>query len=186
MKAISICQGAVESAVYETNDALSKVVFSRDARRKFKSKYSPLSPIRQGLDLIRKFSWMAIHTQHRSIDPEHTRFVSKLWKGEPMTVRDLMQYKTLCPNDLAGDRDWLEAPFLVSTNQERLTMLHIRAVAFAKAHATCVLRWRLDSTKWRGCPRDPECRRNAQDDPSFFDYFVSGAPGFITANFCPK
>lgn len=186
VKAISMCQGAVEMALYDEDKALAKLLFAPAVRRKFNVKYGPASHIRQGLSLLRLFMWMVLETQRRSIDPVHTAFISKLWNGEPLVMSDLMQYKRFSARDVAENPDWIEAPLLVATNQERLNVIRERSITYAAAHHTCVLRWRLDHAKWKGCPSDPDDQKDAMEDPSFFEYFVAGAPGFITANICPR
>ena len=186
VKAISMCQGAVEMALYDEDKGLTKQVFAAVTRRGFSKKYGPASRIRQGLSLLKLFKWMVLETQHRSVDPVHTSFISKLWEGKPLVVSEFMQYKRFNAKDVSDDPSWLEAPLLVATNQERLSMIHERAVTYAMAHNTCVLRWRLDHAKWKGCPSEPNDQHHAMEDPSFFEYFVAGAPGFVTANICPR
>jgi hypothetical protein len=185
VKAIAITQGAVEMAIHDGAVDLFHEIFSRRSRQLVAGRYGRFTPTRVGLELIRGFKWMSLYTQHRSVDPVHTAFISRLWRGDAISVRDLMQYRMFSPADVDADPTWLSAPVLVATNQERFSLLHARAVSFARHHGTCVLRWQLDMRKWRGCPRDPEHRRNAMEDPNFYEYFVAGGPGFVTANICP-
>lgn len=105
VKAISMCQGAVEMALYDEDKALAKLLFAPAVRRKFNVKYGPASHIRQGLSLLRLFRWMVLETQRRSIDPAHTAFISKLWEGEPLVMSDLMQYKRFSARDVAENLD---------------------------------------------------------------------------------
>ena len=156
VKAISICQGAVEMAVYDATTEGNNSQFTRRTWAVLRNRYSPVSSMRRGLALIKAFVWMPLTTQHRSTDLDHTEFVMRMWRGEAIRVRDLMRYKVLQPADLDRNLDWLSAPVLVSTNQERLALVHSRAVSFARLRGTCVLRWRLDMKQWRGRPLDSD------------------------------
>lgn len=172
-------------AMFDLSRGLVSLLYSREARKRLQLKYNPTSLVRKGLNLVKRFRWMTLSIQHRSKDPIHTDCVMKLWRGEQVCYRDLMRYKIFKAGDVQEDPEWLVAPLLVATNQERLSMVHTRAIAYAKAHGTCVLRWQLEFAKWKGCPRGPCERKMAMEDPAFFEYFVAGAPGFITTNICP-
>jgi hypothetical protein len=69
---------------------------------------------------------------------------------------------------------------LVSTNRERFDLTKVQAEAFAKQNGTVVIRWRKRIREWKGVPRQKE--KALQEDPLFWEYFVSGAPCVITSN----
>ena len=61
----------------------------------------------------------------------HMNLVKKLAAGLQITWRDLMAYKALDRAD-GKLKEWQFAPVLVSSNRERLEIIHHKAILFAK------------------------------------------------------
>ena len=94
-------------------------------------------------------------------------------------MNDLRNYKALSKEDMKNDK-WKFAPILVSTNRERVDINEKQARNFAREKKTYVIRWQAEYKNWRGKPNPED--RVINEDPVFWQYFVSGAEGYITAN----
>jgi hypothetical protein len=106
----------------------------------------------------------------------------RLSHGESIKPEDIARYKILTSIDLQDD-DWKFAPILVSTNLERLNITRLQAQRFAKEHKTFVFKWHAHKHGTWINPPSPEHLDYVADNNDFFwDYFVSGAPAFITEN----
>jgi hypothetical protein len=71
----------------------------------------------------------------------------------------------------------------VASNRERINIVHRKTLFFAQEKCTFAIRWRNDSKKWQNYPVLPaECTALQNTDPCFWQYFVPGADGFLTAN----
>jgi len=109
-------------------------------------------------------------------------FLKKLAAGLDISWRDLKAYKVLDWAD-AQEKEWQFSPVLVSTNQERLEIVHQKAVLFAKLHKTHVFKWRNNATHWKNKPEDPSYLY--KENPMLWQYFVCGSEAFLTKNLNP-
>lgn len=151
-------------------------------KNKDKNRSGVDSPYGLGVDIMTKARWFELTQQQRSqTDPKHTGFVQRTYYGERITLDDIKNnYKLLSSTDFQ-DPDWIKAPMLVSTNRERYSLTHSRAVQFAKLTGTVVLRWLRPFKEWCQKP-DPDCVHDAMSDVCFYEYYVEGCDGFITEN----
>jgi len=106
--------------------------------------------------------------------------VSKFDKGEKIDPEDLKIYEHLSAEDLASDPDWLFAPVLVATNEERLNITRQKCSLWAKQHNTYVFKWKTNITKIIN-PASPTLMPDIEEHNAFFwQYFVERASGFLT------
>mgnify|MGYP001792549886 CR=1 FL=1 len=91
-------------------------------------------------------------------------------------------YKPLTSRDVQQDPSWQFAPFLVSTNREKVQISHLQSIQFAHNQRTHIIRWPNKYSNWKGAPEEESERMAAARDPAFFQYFVPNAPAFITTN----
>ena len=136
-----------------------------------------------GSKLLTLAQWFELSTQQRSVDHIHTKLVQSNYIGQKLTFNRLKQqgYQILTSTD-AGDSDWIDAPILVSTNRERYTLTHYKAIHVARNKGTVVFRWPTNWTNWKQRPNTPAKVSRALADPCFYEYFVAGADGFLTDN----
>lgn len=140
-------------------------------------------PYIKGTQAFLRAQWYELSTQQRSVDDVHTRLVQDNYIGKRLTFNRLKKsgYKILSQEDTDSD-DWINAPILVSTNRERYTLTHCKAIHVAKSKNTVVFRWPTRYTKWKQPPNTDKKRTAAMKDPCFYEYFVAGADGFLTDN----
>lgn len=133
----------------------------------------------RGIDLFTNAKWFHIEGQQRSKDPDHTALLKRMCDGQHLTLKDLEAFETLSPEDPA---DFEFAPLLVSTNRERFDLTQAQTIRFAAKHRSHVIRWPLEVRWWKGKPSGGEADKVRGEDPVFWQYFVPGAPGYITHN----
>ena len=145
--------------------------------------YCANHPYAIGSHLFTLAKWFELSKQQRSIDPIHTGLVQSNYFGKRITLNSLRNadYKVLQPSDVESD-DWINAPILVSTNRERYTLTHYKAIHVARSKNTVVFRWPTKWSNWVQSPDTDEKRSRALSDPCFYEYFVAGADGFLTEN----
>ncbi len=67
-----------------------------------------------GCAVLTQAKWFEVTEQMRSKDVEHDILLSKMYKGNTVTVTDLQIYKPLDKDDFEDDDNpWLFAPILV-------------------------------------------------------------------------
>jgi hypothetical protein len=141
--------------------------------------FDPAHPFRIGCDLFARSRWIELKQQMRSVDEEHSLLVEKLYAREQLDFGDLSGYEWLSREDLEGD--FKLAPIIVRTNRERYTLTHFRSIQFAKTTGQVVFRWRAKHSHWEQMPQVEKDIESAMEDPAFYEYFVVGASGHITA-----
>jgi hypothetical protein len=149
--------------------------------------YNKGSPLQEGCAVFSQAKWFEVTEQMRSKDVEHDILLSKMYKGNTVTVTDLQIYKPLDKDDFEDDDNpWLFAPIIVSTNRERHSLNHPSCIRYAKAKSTVVIRWMAKYSQWAQKPKSPQFIAQAMEDPCFYEYFLAGANGFITDNISKK
>jgi len=141
-------------------------------------------PYHKGATLFTKLRWFEMTQQHRSGDDVHTDFVESNYRGEDIdSGKVYATYQELSQSDM-HEKKWINASVLVSTNRERCSLTHVRAIHYAAYNGTTVIRWRKDikADSWEGRP-DPVHMDEVYDDPCFYEYFVPGAEGFLTESY---
>ena len=120
--------------------------------------------------------------QQRAIrDPKHTEQCLRNYRGEHINLQRIVDnYKQLSAADL-DKQEWIEAPCLESTNRKRCTLAHTRAIQFAIAKKTIVIRWVTGYKNWSNAP-DSTLFHLAMQDPCFYEHYVTGCFGYITVN----
>jgi len=141
--------------------------------------FSSTHPHGKGLELLKEARWFELNEQTRSEDPDHTEFVENLYRQGPIELEDLQELKVLSSSDFEGNNPWYNAPYIVSTNRERYSMIHHVGIRYAKAHGSVVVRWAVHYSKWMQKP-DPEFLNDALQDPCFYEYFVVGSAGTLS------
>ena len=150
------------------------------------SRYACTNPVRIGSEIFSKCKWMELTEQQRARDDiEHTSFVHQLYHGVPLNIPFLLSYKELSHDDFNGPTSpWLTAPVIVRTNREKVTMNYKRAIHFAKATGTVVIRWKTKTQSWEQKPQCEDALDQVMEDPAFYEYFVAGAFGYCRDNIC--
>jgi len=141
--------------------------------------FSITHPHGKGLELLKDARWFELTEQMRSEDPVHTELVVRLYHQGPIELEDLQQYKILSSSDFEGNNPWHDAPYIVATNRERYSIIHLAAIRYARAHGTVAVRWPVHYTRWQQKP-PPEFIAEALEDPCFYDYFVVGSKGNLS------
>ena len=114
-------------------------------------------------------------------DPAQTALVETVYNRGAARISDLEQYLVLSTKDFTGrNGDWSNAPIIVPTHRERLSLAHDQAINFALANNTVVIRWEMEIKKWEQRPPE-EFTLQAKSDPCFYQYFVSGAPAYLNS-----
>ena len=163
-------------------DAIDKPTILPD-QNSARTPYSADHPYVIGSRIFTLARWYELSKQQRSIDDVHTQLVQNNYLGKRLSLDRLKRngYRILSRED-GKDPDWVTAPILVSTNRERYTFTHHKAIHVAKHLGTVVFRWNTKWSKWKQRPVDPKHEREALNDPCFYEYFVAGADGFLTDN----
>ena len=144
----------------------------------------------QGSDLFSLFVQYELTTQHRSVDPVHTR------KLETMRARYIyprQNFDTIPPlqglNTLShADRyKFSEAPILVASNIERIQLNLLALKHFAKKHNLPILRWRKELDVGSGLMSlaDQVHDQLYRNHPELWEYFCVGAPAVLSTNINP-
>ena len=127
----------------------------------------------------RKFT---LQTQRRAIeDPEHSNLVARMGSGDGLHVDDLDRYKILGSNDIHENKAWIFAPIIVTSNMERIAIIHSQLHRFAKMNRRMIVRWKNKGTNvW--CWGRPLDNTELNESPFMYEYFVEGISGYLTAN----
>jgi hypothetical protein len=135
----------------------------------------------QGAHLFSAFKRFHDKEQQRSIkDALHCNLVSKFDKGEKIDPQNLKIYKHLSADDLASGPEWLFAPVLVATNQERINITRQKFSLWAELHKTYVFKWKANLTRIVNSA-SPTLMIDIEEHNAFFwQYFVQGTSGFLT------
>jgi hypothetical protein len=136
----------------------------------------------KGAQLFRNLQLLKVEEQVRCRDPQHMAIINKMTSGQRLSMADFEPYKPLSAVDVSPQGDFGEVPILVATHRERYTFTHHQAKVFAQRHKVHVIRFPRKIHFWLGRPLDVDSRQDAQLDPAFWEYYVHGAPAYITAN----
>jgi hypothetical protein len=139
----------------------------------------------EGLRLLQKAFCFQLTQQHRSKDPAHTEILNKMRKSGKVEIGDLKKCKLLKSEDVEGDGDFRFATTLVTGNEERHKINHLKAKEWASHRNTRLVRWlrKVEYSKWKGKPRSKELIKQAMaTNESFYELFVPGARAFLTQN----
>ena len=147
-------------------------------------KFAPNASYRLGATLFSEATWLPLIEQQRSHDPKHTEFVNHMFHRQRLHPSLFQTYKELSTRDLQNpDSPWHFAPFIVTTNRDRVDICSEQATKFAKHNNTVKIRWPVNRRKWVSRPSTMQQRNEAiQNDPCFWQEFVVGAPIYITTN----
>jgi len=139
--------------------------------------------VHRGCKLFSELERYHLTEQRRAKDDSvHMDFLKKLASGLDISWRDFKPYKSLDRTD-AQKEEWQFPPVLVSSNRERLEIVHQKAVLFAKLHKTHVFKWRNHVTHWKNKPEDPGYLY--EENAMLWQYFVCGSEAFLTKNMNP-
>ena len=139
----------------------------------------------EGLRLMQKASCYQLTQQHRSKDPAHTEILNKMRTTGKVEIEDLKKCKLLKSEDVEGDGDFRFATTLVTGNEERHKINHLKAKEWASHRNTRLVRWlrKVDYRKWKGKPSSKELIKQAiATNECFYELFVPGARAFLTQN----
>ena len=166
--------------ILPVEDQLQILKKHKNEKEDTKGKYHLQSNYRKGFELIKDIFWIKLTIQQRSkTDLDHTKLIDELGCGLPITLDKLKRYQFLCANGMK-DKTWRYAPVLVTTNRERIDVIHQQAIMFAIEHNTHVIRWPVFYSDWSNRPK--KYQETIVNDPVFWQYYVDGAELFITAN----
>ena len=128
--------------------------------------------------------WFELTEQIRTQDEVHTELVTHIYNGgiiDPDVIKQ--NYKIISRDDFkCSNSPWIDAPVIVPTNRERLSITDMAAHRFARAHNTVVIRWLSKQSEWIQKPEGQDAVTAEYQDPVFWEYFIAGAKGFITEN----
>ena len=140
----------------------------------------------EGIRLFRKAICFQLTQQHRSKDPVHTEIINKMRRSGKVDLDDLKnKCKLLKKEDVEGDGDFRFATTLVTGNEERHKINHLKAKDWVSHRNTCLVRWlrEVNYRDWKGKPRSEEYIKHAMStNESFYEQFVQGARGFLNHN----
>jgi hypothetical protein len=138
-------------------------------------------PYTIGTNLMTSVRWYEMLQQQRSVeDPEHTKMVNRTYTGKPITMMDLKRRLKMLSSEDCKQKEWIEATVVTSTNRQKFSLTHDRAIQFARYRNSVVLRWLKDmKDDWKQAP-EPQFRAEAMQDPCFYEYFVWDCDGFVT------
>ena len=145
-------------------------------------RYRQHHPFTVGVDRMTEFKWYNITKQQRAKnDVKHLQFVEKMYHGKKLVFGDFNNYKQMDPSTIT-EEEWQDAPVLVTTNRERLTVTETMAKIRATQRDTIVVRWPSQvSAFWEQKP--DECHMDeVRQDAAFWEYFVAGSIGYVTDN----
>ena len=135
---------------------------------------NPGHPYRRGAEIIMSSRLFRLTEQVRaSQDPIHSALVEKLGKGDQIKLQDFGYMQDLNTQDLHS-LEWLTASMIVATNHEKAILTHLRCLSFAGSCQTLVIRWPAKITFFH------QGSNNIPDEPSYYEYFVQGAPARLT------
>ena len=128
--------------------------------------------------------WFELTEQVGTQDEVHTELVTHIYNGgiiDPDVIKQ--NYKIISRDDFkCSNSPWIDAPVIVPTNRERLSITDMAAHRFARAHNTVVIRWLSKQSEWIQKPEGQDAVTAEYQDPVFWEYFIAGAKGFITEN----
>jgi hypothetical protein len=139
----------------------------------------------EGLRLMQKASCFQLTQQHRSKDPAHTEILNKMRTTGKVDIEDLKKCELLKSEDVEGDGEFRFATTLVTGNEERHKINHLKAKEWVSHRNTCLVRWlrKVDYRKWKGKPSSKELIKQAMaTNECFYELFVPGARAFLTQN----
>eukprot|EP00639_Heterosigma_akashiwo_P025136 CAMPEP_0194706476 /NCGR_PEP_ID=MMETSP0295-20121207/29581_1 /TAXON_ID=39354 /ORGANISM="Heterosigma akashiwo, Strain CCMP2393" /LENGTH=411 /DNA_ID=CAMNT_0039602419 /DNA_START=432 /DNA_END=1665 /DNA_ORIENTATION=+ len=123
-------------------------------------------------NLFAKFRVTFLHGKHRFLDPALRETVTAVRERPHQEVQTTPQ--------------WRQAPILVTGNTEKSMMNRICARNFARDHTSLVLYWKrplLDDTLAESLTTG---LYDLDGCPALFQFFVPGAPCYVTDNYCGK
>ena len=170
----------------ETNHQIPRRVgagikFRPTFTEEMEAKLKPDHPYAKGGEILRSACFVEMTQQMRAPDPVQAALVGRMYEGGTISSDDLKQYDLLSEADFNGSEgDWSNASIIVTTNRERLSLIHHQAINFAIANNTVVLRWEMEISEWEQMPSD-EFIPQVKKDPCFYQYFVSGAPAYLNS-----
>ena len=139
------------------------------------------SAFKRGADLFQRHHLTSLTVQQRSKDAAQTDLVTRMGRGESLTPRDLKNIKRLSRDD-CKETKWKISPIVVATNKEVFDLTEDRAVNFACIHGTVVIKWKKTTKNWKNQPDLELFGSEVYEDPALWEYFVQGAPSFISSN----
>jgi hypothetical protein len=149
------------------------------------------SPAKQGARLFATFQKVELTQQMRAAkDPDHMSFLNQLRtsaaKGRTKTFEPLEKLKVLTRQDIEKEPDWMNAPIVVTSNEELYRINEHQSSIFAKQQNWPRIIWYQPILGLVANAID-------QDQVNYLyatchrlkGIFVHGAPGFLTENINP-
>ena len=110
-------------------------------------------PFHRGASIIRNARLFQLEEQVRSDDPQHAKFVTKLFRCKRPRMEELRAIPLLTENDFSDPTSpWFKAPILVLTHRERHSLTHYAAIRYAKATGRPVICWKSHTENWKQAP----------------------------------
>jgi len=119
-------------------------------------------------------------------DVEHTLNIESFRTNPvPVTSTFLKSLRPLTTLDVNQDPSWMDAPVVVTTNAERLSIIKAQVIRFSKARSIPVISWRQ--------PLSATCKLSENDKNVLYEiidklvgWFAYGAPVHLTTNINPS
>jgi hypothetical protein len=139
---------------------------------------------RRGAELFTDLDCFTLNGNPRAEnDPKHAEYVAQLHRGCAIDPAELLsRYKLLSTTDMVDDVTWRFATVIVPNNRERIDIIARTIVDFAKHTGQPVVRWQCNIKCWTGAPMDDDLRKQAMEDPCFWQYFATWADGICNDN----
>jgi hypothetical protein len=148
------------------------------------NRYALGGMVHRGCSLLERATRVHLTEQQRSSEDEkHSKFVQKLSDGHPILLDDIRQYKRLSQEDVKHPNSgWMFAPILVSNNRERINIVRMQAIHYAKKHNTHVFKWKAIQRNWTNKPPPSHMSDIEENNACFWEFFVAGPDGFLNFN----
>ncbi len=138
--------------------------------------------------MLRTFTRFELTEQVRAkTDVPHTGNISAIRNTcvrHPVTAQVMSLYGSLSAHDML-DAAWRRAQFVVTTNSERVALLRVRLIQFARDTGQVVLHWYNPVKLGPVSVESSLLPKLAETMPSLHGYFVKGADAFLRTNYDP-
>lgn len=142
-----------------------------------------------GRTLFRSFQRFEFNMQERAKeDGAWCQFIDTIRTDRALKQASVRHIRSLTISDVQQDRSWLFAPVAVTNNEERAAFNWRQAQLFAATHGAVVVAWLkplLREHFTSGSLSDTERSQLLRTDVRLREFFVSGAPCYLSENMSP-
>ncbi len=150
------------------------------------------SPAVEGTKYFATFQKIELTQQMRAAsDPDHMKFLDTLRSTDPdrqaKTLELIQKIKVISKRDIEQDPAWMNAPIVVTSNEERFRINDLQTIALAKRTNCPRIIWfkPIMGIVKSGIDQN-QVNYVYATSRQFKGVFVAGAPGFLMTNINPK